>query len=212
MQKKVEIKIGIIKKTNYMKIEKMRIDFLKSNEKNPRIIQDDKLRKLVKSIREFPQMLEIRPIVIDENNVVIGGNQRWKAAQMCGMTEVPVMKVENMTDEEKKQFIIKDNVNHGEWDWDVLVSDFNLDQLRDWGQDIPDFNFNAEPEIDMNIMGEKLDRYVNAQIKRITLFYLTEQYKQVLMDLDEIAEEKGYEDNSEVVDFLIHYYKKKGDV
>lgn len=195
-----------------MKIEKIRVDFLKGNTKNPRKINDDKLRKLVKSIREFPEMLEIRPIVVDENMIVIGGNQRFKAAQMAGLTEVPVMKVENLTEEQKQQFIIKDNVNHGDWDWETLVSDFNLDTLRDWGADIPDFNMDAEPDIDLNIMGEKLDRYVNAQIKRITLFYLTEQYKQVLMDLDEIAEEKGYEDNSEVVDFLIYYYKKKGDV
>lgn len=195
-----------------MKIEKIRIDFIKANPKNPRTINDDKLRKLVKSIREFPQMLEIRPIVVDENMIVIGGNQRWKAAQAAGLTEVPVIKVENLTEEQKKEFTIKDNVNHGDWDWDLLVSDFNLDQLRDWGQDLPDFNMDREPDIDMNIMGEKLDRYVNAQIKRITLFYLTEQYKNVLMALDEIAEEKGYEDNSEVVDFLIYYYQKKGDV
>lgn len=192
-----------------MKIEKIRIDQIKSNDKNPRIISDDKLRKLVKSIREFPEMMEIRPIVIDEKNIVIGGNQRFKAAQMLGMTEVPVIKVESLTEEEKKQFVIKDNVNHGEWDWDMLVSDFNLDSLKDWGQDVPNFNFAEEPEIDMNIMGEKLQRYVDAQIKRITLFYQNEQYKQVLIDLDEIAEERGFEDNSEVVEFLVDFYLNK---
>lgn len=192
-----------------MKIEKVRVDFIKSNEKNPRLITDDKLRKLVKSIREFPQMLEIRPIVVDENMVVIGGNQRFKAAQMAGMTEVPIIKATDLTEEQKKQFVIKDNVNHGEWDWDVLVSDFNLDQLRDWGQDVPNFNLEQEPDIDLNIMGVKLDRYVNAQIKRITLFYTTEPYKQMLVDLDEIAEERGLEDNSEVVDFLVDFYKNK---
>lgn len=192
-----------------MKIEKVRVDFIKSNEKNPRLITDDKLRKLVKSIREFPQMLEIRPIVVDENMVVIGGNQRFKAAQMAGMTEVPIIKATDLTEEQKKQFVIKDNVNHGEWDWDVLVSDFNLDQLRDWGQDVPNFNLEQEPDIDLNIMGVKLDRYVNAQIKRITLFYTTEPYKQMLVDLDEIAEERGFEDNSEVVDFLVDFYKNK---
>lgn len=192
-----------------MKIEKVRVDFIKSNEKNPRLITDDKLRKLVKSIREFPQMLEIRPIVVDENMVVIGGNQRFKAAQMAGMTEVPIIKATDLTEEQKKQFVIKDNVNHGEWDWDVLVSDFNLDQLRDWGQDVPNFNLEQEPDIDLNIMGVKLDRYVNAQIKRITLFYTTEPYKQMLVDLDEIAEERGFEDNSEVVEFLVDFYKNK---
>jgi hypothetical protein len=192
-----------------MKIEKMRVDFIKSNDKNPRLITDDKLRKLVKSIREFPEMLEIRPIVIDENNVVIGGNQRWKASQMAGLTEVPVIKVEHLTEEQKKQFIIKDNVNHGDWDWEVLISDFNLDNLRDWGQDVPNFGMNEEPEIDMNIMGEKLDRYINAQIKRITLFYTMEPYKQMMVDLDRIAEERGLEDNSEVVDFLVDFYLNK---
>jgi len=195
-----------------MKIENVRVDYLKSNSKNPRKIHDDKLRKLVKSIREFPEMLEIRPIVVDENMVVIGGNQRFKAAQMAGLTEVPVMKVENLTDEQKKQFIIKDNINHGDWDWEALVSEFNLDSLRDWGADIPDFNMDAEPDIDLNIMGEKLDRYVNAQIKRITLFYLDADYKRTLIDLDEIAEERGFEDNSEVVSFLIEYFKTRGEV
>ena len=192
-----------------MKIEKMRIDYIKSNPKNPRRINDDKLRKLIKSIREFPQMLEIRPIVVDENMMVIGGNQRWKAAQAAGLTEVPVIKVDNLTEDQKKQFTIKDNVNHGDWDWDMLVSDFNLDQLRDWGQDVPDFDLDREPDFDMNIMGEKLDRYVNAQIKRITLFYLSEQYQKTIMDLDRIAEEKDFEDNSEVVDFLLDFYLNK---
>jgi len=120
----------------------MKINDIKPNPNNPRIIKDNKFKLLVKSIQEFPQMLELRPIVIDENNVVLGGNMRLKACIEAGLTDVPV-KVASLTEQQKNEFIIKDNVGFGEWDWDDLANNWNVEELTDWGLDIPNF----EPEI-----------------------------------------------------------------
>ena len=117
----------------------MRIQDIKPNPNNPRIIKDDKFKKLVKSIQNFPQMLELRPIVIDENNVVLGGNMRLKACIEAGLTDVPVKQAADLTEEQKKEFIVKDNVGYGEWDWDDLANNWNTDDLIEWGLDIPNF-------------------------------------------------------------------------
>jgi len=118
----------------------MRITDIKPNPNNPRIIKDDKFKKLVKSIQDFPQMLELRPIVIDENNMVLGGNMRLKACQEAGLTDVPVKQAKDLTEEQKKEFIVKDNVGYGEWDWDDLANNWDVDLLTEWGLDIPDLN------------------------------------------------------------------------
>lgn len=109
------------------------------NPENPRVIKDERFQKLVKSIKEFPEMLDLRPIVIDENNVVLGGNMRLKALQELGYKEVPVVHAKDLTEEQKKEFIIKDNVGYGEWDWDILANDWDPNQLEEWGLDIPGF-------------------------------------------------------------------------
>ena len=100
----------------------MLITQIKPNPNNPRIIKDIKFKQLVKSIQDFPQMLELRPIVIDENNIVLGGNMRLKACQEAGLTEVPVVQAKDLSEEQKKEFIVKDNVGYGEWDWDDLAN------------------------------------------------------------------------------------------
>ena len=120
----------------------MNINEIKPNPNNPRIIKDDKFKKLVKSIQDFPQMLELRPIVIDENNVVLGGNMRLKACIEAGLKEVPVKQAKDLSEEQKKEFIVKDNVVYGEWDWDDLANNWNVEELTEWGLDIP--NFDAE--------------------------------------------------------------------
>jgi site-specific DNA-methyltransferase (adenine-specific) len=122
-----------------MNIEFVNIKEVKSNPSNPRTIKDDKFDKLVKSIKEFPQMLQLRPIVVNDDMVVLGGNMRLKACKEAGLKEVPVMKASDLTDEQQKEFIIKDNVGFGEWDWDLLNLDWDTDKLEDWGLDIPDF-------------------------------------------------------------------------
>ena len=121
-----------------MKIEKMKIGDIKPNPQNPRTIKGDKFKKLVNSIQEFPEMLEARPIVIDENDIVLGGNMRLKASKEAGLKEVPVIRWSNLTDEKKKEFIVKDNVGYGEWDFVTLKTDWGGSNLLvDWGLDLP---------------------------------------------------------------------------
>jgi site-specific DNA-methyltransferase (adenine-specific) len=121
----------------------MNINEIKPNPNNPRIIKDDKFKKLVKSIQDFPQMLELRPIVIDENNIVLGGNMRLKACIEAGLKDVPVKQAKELTEEQKKEFIVKDNVGYGEWDWDDLANNWNVEDLTEWGLDIPNFDVNV---------------------------------------------------------------------
>jgi ParB-like chromosome segregation protein Spo0J len=116
---------------------------IRPNPDNPRIIKDDKFRKLVRSIKDFPEMLRLRPIVVNSEMVVLGGNMRLKACQEAGLTEVPTILASGLTDEQQREFIIKDNVGFGEWDWDALANTWDADQLADWGlevPDVPDFN------------------------------------------------------------------------
>ena len=120
-----------------MKVDKVKISEVKTNPKNPRLIKDDKFKKLVKSIQEFPQMLELRPIVVDENNIVLGGNMRLKACKEAGMKEVYIVKAENLTELQKDEFIVKDNVGFGEWDWDMLANEWDTEKLDEWGLDLP---------------------------------------------------------------------------
>lgn len=130
-------------------IKTVKIGLIKTNPKNPRIIKDDKFKKLVKSIQEFPQMLLKRPLVCftdaDGKFVVLGGNMRLKAAQECGLKELPIMLADDWTEAQRHEFLIKDNVGFGEWDWDDLANNYDVDQLMDWGVDIPDFAIKEEP-------------------------------------------------------------------
>ena len=112
---------------------------IKANPNNPRLIKDDKFHKLVKSIKEFPEMLNLRPIVINSDSIVLGGNMRLKACKEAGLKEVPVILADDLTEEQQRQFIIKDNVGYGEWDWEDLANNWNVDDLSEWGLDIPDF-------------------------------------------------------------------------
>jgi DNA modification methylase len=117
----------------------MKVDIKKviPNPSNPRIIKDDKFKKLVNSIKEFPQMLELRPIVVDSNMVVLGGNMRLKACIAAGLQEVDILIADQLTEEQKAEFIIKDNVGFGEWDWDLLANEWDVEALTDWGLELP---------------------------------------------------------------------------
>jgi len=120
-----------------MKVDKVKINSIKTNPKNPRLIKDDKFKKLVNSIKEFPQMLELRPIVVDENNIILGGNMRHKACIEAGLKEVFIVQAKDLTEEQKDEFIVKDNLGFGEWDWDILANEWDIDKLEDWGLDLP---------------------------------------------------------------------------
>ena len=122
-----------------------KISAIKRNPNNPRILKDDKFAKLTQSIKDFPQMLDIRPIVVNDDMIVLGGNMRLKACKEAGLSEVPVIKVDDLTEEQQREFIIKDNVGFGEWDWDLLANEWDTDLLEDWGLEL-DF----DPEDDDN--------------------------------------------------------------
>jgi len=129
-------------------IKEVNINEVLTNPNNPRTIKDDKFKKLVKSIKEFPQMLEKRAIVVDEAMMVLGGNMRLKACKEAGVKKVWVDVAEGWTEEQKKEFIVKDNVGFGEWDWDTLANEWDVDQLDEWGLDVPDFPNELEAEED----------------------------------------------------------------
>jgi len=127
----------------------IRLSDLKLNEANPRVIKDDKFKKLVESIKSFPQMMELRPIVVDEMNVIQGGNMRYRALVELGYKEVPeswVKQGKELTQEQWREFVIKDNVGFGEWDFDMLANDWDAEELQEWGLDIPEM-YQPEPEV-----------------------------------------------------------------
>ncbi len=122
----------------------LKISKILPNEKNPRFIKDHKFEQLVKSIKEFPEMLKIRPIVVDSNFVILGGNMRLRACIEAGLKEVPVIMADQLTEEQKRRFIITDNVGFGEWDWQALANEWDAEELADWGLDTPGFELSDE--------------------------------------------------------------------
>jgi site-specific DNA-methyltransferase (adenine-specific) len=125
---------------------KVKISEVKVNPNNPRLIKDDKFTKLVQSIKDFPEMLDIRPIVVNADMVVLGGNMRLKACKEAGLKEVPIIIADNLTEEQQREFLIKDNVSGGEWDWEALVNEWDVEELETWGLDIPDFTTKELPQ------------------------------------------------------------------
>jgi hypothetical protein len=166
---------------------KVKISQIKANSKNPRIIKDDKFKKLVQSIREFPEMLEKRPLVcftdIDGKYVVLGGNMRLKAAQEVGLKELPIVLADDWTQEQRDEFLIKDNVGFGEWDWDQLANEWDADKLDEWGLDVP--NFDSEP-IGDDLIGEEKN---NPATMKIT-FISPEQLQEAENDIVELIDRK----------------------
>ena len=123
-----------------MNIEWVKTKDIIPNAENPRIIKDDKFKKLVQSIKDFPEMLELRPIVVNSEMMILGGNMRLKAIQEIGIKEVPIIKAENLTEQQQREFLIKDNVGFGEWDWDALANDWDPSELNEWGLDVPNMD------------------------------------------------------------------------
>lgn len=113
---------------------RIEIGKLKPNPKNPRIIRNHKYLELLESIRSLPEMLKVRPICVDNDMVILGGNQRHKACLELGLTHVYALNLDKIfTKEQQKEFIIKDNVSFGEWDWDILAQDWVAEKLNEWG-------------------------------------------------------------------------------
>jgi hypothetical protein len=176
-------------------IEKVSIKDIKSNPNNPRVIRDDKFRKLVKSINEFPEMLELRPIVVNDDMVVLGGNMRLKACKEAGLSEVAIIKASNLSEAQQAEFIIKDNVGFGEWDWDMLANEYDEQDLKDWGLDLPVFESVNELEAEEDDF-EAPEGGIETDI--------------VIGDLFEIGEHRllcGDSTSSDNIDLLLNGYK-----
>ena len=168
-------------------IQNVPINTVKANPNNPRIIKDDKFAKLVKSINEFPQMLNLRPIVVNDDMVVLGGNMRLKACKEAGLKEIPIIKASELTEEQQKEFIVKDNVGYGEWDWSDLANNWDSDQLEEWGLDIPGFS-------DVEDLGENfsLPDGDKAPFQQMTFTLADEQATQIKNAIDEIKGTEEY--------------------
>lgn len=143
----------------------MKVDIrkIRSNPNNPRIIKNDKFQKLVKSIQEFPEMLDLRPIVVDKDLMVLGGNMRLKACIEAGLMEVPILIAENLTPEQEAEFIIKDNSSFGEWDWDLLANEWDPEKLEEWGIDVP-VDFEEEKFIEAKEDEYEIPEEINTNI------------------------------------------------
>lgn len=159
-----------------IKHKKISVTKVKENQFNPRFINESKFKKLVESIKSFPQMLEVRPLVVDENMVVLGGNMRLKACLEAGLTEVPISITEGWTEEQKQEFIIKDNVSFGQWDWDILANGWENEKLVDWGLDVPKWENDLDFEMNTNIDDsyDYPDDLEKSHVKMVQLFLNTE--------------------------------------
>lgn len=166
-----------------MKIEYTSIKSIKPNPNNPRTIKDDSFNKLVKSIKEFPEMLEIRPIVVNYDGIVLGGNMRLKACKDAGLKKVPIIKAEKLTQEQQREFIIKDNVSGGDWDFELLANEWDAEQLNEWGLDVP--NFEQEPNYE-DLIGEEKKKPATLKIT----FESPEQLQKAEIDIQEILDRK----------------------
>lgn len=190
-----------------MKTEKISIKLVKSNPNNPRIIKDDKFEKLVASIKEFPKMLEIRPIVVNDDMIVLGGNMRLKACVAAGLKEVFIIKASDLSEQEQKQFIIKDNVSGGEWDWNMLANEWDSEELDEWGLDV----WQKPAEVDYSLLdGEDLTDIINEMTdgvkKAIQIEFEAEHYEEAQSLIKFWREQKLY-----IGGFIIEKLKAEKD-
>lgn len=170
-----------------------KISDVKVNPNNPRLIKDDKFAKLVQSIKDLPQMLAIRPIVVNADMIVLGGNMRLKACKEAGLKEVPIIIADNLTEDQQREFLIKDNVSGGEWDWSMIANDWDAEQLSEWGLDVPQFASDIDYSIlDDEDVSQQLEDMTDGVKKAIQIEFEAEHY------------EEAYE--------LVKFWRSQGDV
>jgi ParB-like chromosome segregation protein Spo0J len=178
------------------KIEKVSISSITENAANPRTINKHKFQKLVNSVREFPEMLSLRPIVVDKDNVILGGNMRYKACKELGLKEVYIIQAADLNDKQAQEFIIKDNVGFGDWDWDALANAFENVELKEWGLDVwqPEEEVSNNTDYSLNTAEEKLNRFLDAKIKNITIPFENEEFGDVVDRLEKLLLKYNCED------------------
>ena len=201
-------------------IQKVKIDSIFENPENPRTINKVKFKKLVKSVREFPEMLKLRPIVVNKEMGILGGNMRFKACQELKLKEVYIIQATDLTDSQVEQFIIKDNVGYGDWEWDMLANSWDIDKLEDWGVNVPTIKNTEllsgleykpmyyEPTKEPNINLEDcldLTKY-NEKIKALDEYDFTKEQKEILkmfayrfikIDFESVANYHSFNANEE---------------
>jgi hypothetical protein len=217
-----------------MAAKQIAIEKIILNDKNPRFIKDGKFDKLVKSIKEFPEMLNLRPIIVDVDMKILGGNMRYNAAKQIGLTELPVViftkAMYEKTNAERismgepsktyeeicDELLIKDNSNFGEWDWDIIANEYDAKLLEDWGVSLPvwDFgNIDKAEDIKTNNQDYKdtdgfaMD-YLNSDIKKFEIFVTKDEYQPFIDALTKIKEDTETENNSDAIVKLVMQYGK----
>ena len=190
-----------------MKIENVKLSDIKLNPNNPRLIKDDKFKKLVQSIIDFPEMLKIRPIVVNEDMIILGGNMRFKACKEAGLKEVPIIKTKGLSEEKQREFLIKDNIAGGEWDWNLLANEWDELKLTEWGLDV----WQPTAEVDYSILdgedvSEQLSDMTNGVKKAIQIEFEAEHYEEAFALVKFWREQKAY-----VGGMIMEYLKAEKD-
>lgn len=190
-----------------MKIENVKLSDIKLNPNNPRLIKDDKFKKLVQSIIDFPEMLKIRPIVVNEDMIILGGNMRFKACKEAGLKEVPIIKTKGLSEEKQREFLIKDNIAGGEWDWNLLANEWDEIKLTEWGLDV----WQPTAEVDYSILdgedvSEQLSDMTNGVKKAIQIEFEAEHYDEAYQLVKFWREQKAY-----VGGMIMEYLKAEKD-
>jgi ParB-like chromosome segregation protein Spo0J len=162
-----------------MKSEIRKLTEIRNNPENPRYIRDEKFAKLVKSLKDFPEMIGARPLVVNQRMEALGGNMRLKAMIEAGWTECPVVQVD-WSEEKQREFIIKDNVGFGEWDWDMIANEWDAEEVEGWGLDIPVFEDFSDKNQELDVNGFE-DEMI------IKLKYSEDDYEQVREQLSKIS-------------------------
>ena len=165
----------------------VKLSEVKLNPNNPRLIKDEKFLKLVQSIKDFPEMLDIRPIVVNQDMIILGGNMRYKACKEAGLKEIPII-VTDLTEEQQREFLIKDNTSGGEWDFNMLANEWDVEQLEDWGLDVGGFDVNEEDMTDNFTLpdGDK------APFQQMTFTLADEQAEQIKNAIADIKQTEEY--------------------
>lgn len=182
-----------------------KISEIKLNPNNPRLIKDDKFKKLVKSIQDFPEMLNIRPIVVNSDMVILGGNMRYKACKEAGLKEIPIIIADNLTEEQQREFLIKDNVSGGEWDFEMLANEWDVELLEEWGLDVPNFATDVDYSIlDDEDVSSQLEDMTNGVKKAIQIEFELEHYEEASELVKFWRDKKAY-----VGGMIIEYLKSE---
>lgn len=164
-------------------IEIVSVSQIQGNKSNPRYIKEKEFKELVESVRKFPKMMEARPIIVDENGIILGGNMRYKAALELGYKDVHIVRITDATEEQKREFIIKDNVSKGNWDWDMLANEWDAVELSDWGLTLT--NVEEEPPFD-ELVAEEKNKPPTIKIT----FDNVDQLQQAEIDIRELIDRK----------------------